>query len=79
MRLGCVCISLEPPSCFLVEEYAMMLDYPAVSDDFKVNYGKLVLDGGLGGGRGRGGLIVCGEVRGGRGGLFVGGGEESKP
>ena len=38
-----------------------------------------MLDGGLGGGRGRGGLIVCGEVRGGRGGLFVGGGEESKP
>jgi len=45
VRLGQLCISLEPPSCFLAEEYALMLGYPNVSDDYKVNFGKLVLDG----------------------------------
>ncbi|EFJ45589.1 hypothetical protein VOLCADRAFT_105880 [Volvox carteri f. nagariensis] len=56
-RLGCLCISLEPPSAFMAEEYGVALELGYVADDFKspppalsmvphprVNYGKLVLD-----------------------------------
>ncbi|GLI71435.1 hypothetical protein VaNZ11_016649 [Volvox africanus] len=43
-RLGCLCITLEPTSAFMAEEYGVTLEYGNVSDDFKVNYGKLVLD-----------------------------------
>ncbi|GFR51816.1 hypothetical protein Agub_g14276 [Astrephomene gubernaculifera] len=43
-KLGCLAITLEPPSAFMAEEYAAQLDYANVPDDYKVNYGKLVLD-----------------------------------
>ncbi|PNH01648.1 WD repeat domain-containing protein, partial [Tetrabaena socialis] len=43
-RLGCLAITLEPPGCFAAEEYAACLEYGNVPDDFKVNFGRLVLE-----------------------------------
>ncbi|GAX75270.1 hypothetical protein CEUSTIGMA_g2715.t1 [Chlamydomonas eustigma] len=44
-RLGQISIWLEPPSCFLSEEYALDLGYPDAPEDQKINMGRLVLEG----------------------------------
>lgn len=44
-RLGMLSITLDPPACFSAEIYATELDYTNVADDYKINYGKLVLEG----------------------------------
>jgi WD repeat-containing protein 48 len=45
IRLGQISIWLEPPSCFLSEEYALDLGYLDAPDDQKINMGRLVLEG----------------------------------
>jgi hypothetical protein len=35
-RLGCLCVTLEPPGAFVAEEYAVELGFANVSDDAKV-------------------------------------------
>ncbi len=35
-RLGVLCLTLEPPACFMAEEYAANLGYTNVPDDCKV-------------------------------------------
>lgn len=38
-RLGVLCLTLEPPACFMAEEYAANLGYTNVPDDCKVRPG----------------------------------------